>query len=197
MKNLKTIIFFAIFMSFIGSANAQKIKLVSGSLAALKSETSINVEFTYDKNMIVGKKTEVAYVSEKKSELNQKEPGRGDKWSMSWVGDRIERFEPKFIQLFSEEGIPVSTTPVKYTLIFHTTSTEPGFNIVMVKKNAEIDGEVTIVETANRNNVIAKLTVMNAPGRTYWGGDLDTGVRIQECYATAGKYLGKFIKKSK
>ena len=82
----------------------------------------------------------------------------------------------------------------KYTMIFHTTSTEPGYYIYVTKKNAEIDAEVTIVETANRSNKIAVISVNNAPGRTFSGNDWATGDRISESYAVAGKKLGKFIK---
>lgn len=197
MRNLKTFILTVCVLFIAGTINAQKIKLISGSLDALKSETSINVEFTYDKNMQIGKKTEATYVAEKKEEYNKKEAGKGDQWALSWVADRKEKYEVKFTELFSENGIQISYTPAKYTLIFHTIATEPGFNIFITKKYADIDAEVTIVETANKSNVIAKISVMNAPGRTYGYGDLDTGVRIQEAYATAGKYLGKFIKKGK
>jgi outer membrane lipopolysaccharide assembly protein LptE/RlpB len=196
MKNLKTILLAICALFFAGTVNAQKIKLISGSLDAVKTETSLNTEFTYDANMQVGKKTEKAYVSEKKSDLNKKEAGRGDMWAMDWVGDRKTKFEPKFNELLTDNGFNVQST-AKYTVIFHTIATEPGFNVYMMKKNAEIDAEVTIVETANKSNVIAKISVMNAPGRTFWGGDFDTGVRIQECYATAGKYLAKFLKKGK
>jgi hypothetical protein len=173
---------------------SQKIKKIEGDLAALKNETNINIEFTYD-NMSVGKyKKEQDYIDAKKEEFNKKEPGRGDTWAKSWVADRENRFEPKFTELFSDASGMIVTTKAKYTLIFHTTSTEPGFNVVVNRKNAEIDGEVLIVETANRNNVIAKLSVNNSPGRTAWGYDYDTGERISEAYEKAGKSLGKYIK---
>jgi len=82
----------------------------------------------------------------------------------------------------------------KYTLIYHTIYTEPGYNIYITRKNAETDAEVMIVETANPSKVIAKLEVKNAKGRTFGGNDYASGERIAECYADAGKALGKFIK---
>lgn len=117
-------------------------------------------------------------------------------WALAWVGDRKARYEPKFNELLTENGYSVSAT-AKYTLLINTIATEPGYNVYVSKKNAEIDMEVVVVETADKSKVVAKISVMNAPGRTFWGGDLDTGVRIQECYATAGKYLAKFLKKGK
>ena len=95
MRNLKTFILTVCVLFIAGTINAQKIKLISGSLDALKSETSINVEFTYDKNMQVGKKTEATYVAEKKEEYNKKEAGKGDQWALSWVADRKEKYEVK------------------------------------------------------------------------------------------------------
>ncbi|NOU39102.1 MAG: hypothetical protein HOO89_10335 [Ferruginibacter sp.] len=173
---------------------AQKIKITEGNLDILKSETTINVEFTYD-NMAVGKfDKESEYIDKKKGEYNAKEAGRGDRWEKSWVSDRKRNFEPKFIDLFEKTSGMTIKADSKYTLIFHTTTTEPGYNIYVTKKNAEIDATVTIVETANRTKVLAVIDVRNAPGRTFSGDDYASGDRITECYAVAGKKLGKFIK---
>ena len=194
MKTTKSLLMICVMLSFSFAGFSQKIKKVEGDLAPLKNETSINIEYIYD-DMSVGKyKKEQDYIDAKKEEYNKKEPGRGDRWAKSWVSDRVGRFQPKFAELFSENSDMVVTPKAKYTLIFHTTSTEPGYNIAISRKNAEIDGEVLIVETANRNNVIAKLSVSNAPGKSVMGNDYDTGERISEAYAKAGKTLGKYIK---
>jgi hypothetical protein len=179
---------------FALSANAQRIKTTDGDLSVLKNETAINIEFVYDGQSVGKFDSEKEYIQKKTEEYNKKEPGRGDSWAKSWVADRASRFEPKFIELFQENSGMTVKKDAKYTMIFKTTSTEPGFNIVIKRKNAEIDAEVWIVETANRNKRIATLTVSNAPGRTFGGSDYDTGLRISESYAVAGKKLGKYIK---
>lgn len=174
--------------------HAQRIKLTDGNLSALKNEKNIKVEFTYD-NMKVGKfDKEEDYVRTKKEEYNKKEPGRGDSWAKSWVDDRAYRFEPKFNELFEKYSDLSNKKDAKYTLILHTSFTEPGFNVGVWKKNAEINTDAWIVETADHNKVIAKISMDRVPGRSFWGGDYDTGARIAECYADGGKALGKFIK---
>lgn len=194
MKTIKSVLLLTIAATLSLQVSAQKIKKLEGSLDPLKKETSINVEFTYD-NMSVGKyKKEQDYIDAKKEEYNKKEPGKGDNWAKSWINDRETRFEPDFIKLFSETSSMQVSDKGKYTLIFHTTSTEPGYNIGISRKNAYIDAEVLIVETANRSNVIARLSVDNAPGKVVFGYDFDTGERISEAYAKAGKSLGKYIK---
>ena len=177
------------------NASAQRLKLLEGDVSALKSETSINFEFTYD-NMKVGKyDNESEYVADKTADYNKKEPGKGDTWAKSWVSDRQGRYEPRFIESFLAPTKMTQSANAKYTLIFKTTSTEPGFNIGVMRRNAEINGEAWIVETANRDKVIAKISVSRAPGGVFGGFDFDTGLRLTESYATAGKSLGKFVKK--
>ena len=194
MKLLNKCIGLLALVLFSINTNAQKIKTVDGDLSPLKDETSINIEFVYA-GMSVGKfDDEKEYIAKKTDEYNKKEPGKGDAWAKSWVDDRVSRFEPKFIELFEENSKMTVKKDAKYTMIFKTTSTEPGFNIVIHRKNAEIDAEVEIVETANRKKKVASLTVSNAPGRQFGGYDYDTGVRITEAYAVAGKRLGKYIK---
>ena len=148
--------------------------------------------------MSVGKfKTEAEYVAKKTEEYNKKEPGKGDKWAQDWVSDRTGNFDRKFNELFEKHSDLVVTGAkkgAKYTLVYKTTFIEPGYNIYITRKNAETDAEVWIVEAANPSKVIAKLEVKHAKGRTFGGNDYASGERIGECYADAGKYLGKFIK---
>ena len=175
-------------------ANAQKVKTTSGSDDILKPESSINIEFNYD-NITVGKyKNEQEYITAKTEEYNKKEPGKGDSWAASWKNDKQSRFEPKFIELFKINSGMSVMTEAKYTLIFKTLSMEPGFNVGVMRKNAEIDAEVWIVETANKSNKLATFTISNVPGGTAFGYDFDTGLRISEAYANAGKKLAKYLK---
>jgi hypothetical protein len=177
---------------------AQKIKIVEGSLAPLKGQKSIMTEFTYD-NMTIGKDglPESEYVAKRKKELNDKEAGKGDNFAKKWVDDRQERFAPQFRELFTKHAALTTSIDEKatYTLIFHTTRTEPGWNVGVMRVPAFIDGEAILVETANKNKVIARITVVKSPGRDAWGFDFETGVRLQEAYGKAGKELGQLVVK--
>ena len=79
-------------------------------------------------------------------------------------------------------------------MIFKTTRTEPGWNVGVMRVPAYIDAEVWFVETANPDNVLAKISIKNSPGRDAFGMDYETGLRLQESYAKAGKSLGGFLK---
>ena len=46
----------------------------------------------------------------------------------------------------------------------------------------------------NVSKKIYTISVSNASGRTFGGYDYDTGLRLSEAYAVAGKRLGKYIK---
>lgn len=192
---MKKILFLMLLgLSFTGYA--QKIKLVSGSLAPLKGEKSLNTEFTYN-DMKVGKfDKEEDYVNKKKGEYNEKEAGKGDKWAQAWVDDRKEKFEPQFRELFAKSSdLSTVDANAKYTMIVHTTFTEPGYNIGISSMPAFINLEITIVETANKSNVVAVYTITKSPGRSAMGYDFDTGARLGEAYAKGGKEAGAFMAK--
>ncbi len=183
----------------VATTFAQKIKILEGDLKAVKGVTSFNTEFTYAP-MTVGNKglEEKDYIAERKQVLNEKESGRGDKWATAWVEDRHTRFEPLFRELFSKHSqASASDAGSQYTLIFKTTRTEPGWNVGVMRYPAFIDGEAWIVETNNRDKVVAKISIIKSPGRDAWGMDWDTGSRLEEAYAKAGKELGAFIRKAK
>ena len=185
-------------MSSVGFTNAQDFSLVSGNLKDIKKEAKLNLEFTYVK-MGVGKfAAEEEYVTQKTSDYNAKEPGRGDSWASSWKADRTNRYQPNFISLYTKYAktqMVGEFTDAKYTMIVNTTYVEPGYNIYVSRKNAHINAEITIVETADRSKVVAKIIMLKAPGRTMGGNDYDTGARIEEAYAAAGKRLSMFIMK--
>jgi hypothetical protein len=175
--------------------SAQRLKLTEGSLDLLKGQTELNTEFTYE-NLKVGKfDNEDDYIKEKTVEYNKKEAGRGDNWARAWKDDREARYEPKFMELFNDKGNlkAVHKKDAKYTLLFKTTFIEPGFNVGVWRKNATMNGEVWIVETVNPAKPLIKISVDKALGRTVGGFDFDTGVRIAEAYADAGKALAKFM----
>lgn len=176
---------------------AQKIKLVEGDLSVLKGQTAIKTIFSYD-DMSVGKfPKEADYIAKKKADYNEKEAGSGDRWEKAWVDDRKERFEPQFRELFSKYAeMSTVAEDAPYTLIFKTTKTEPGWNIGVSRSPAYIDGEAWIVKSDSPDKAIAKIIVTKSPGRDVFGYDFETGARLSESYAKAGKELGAFIKKT-
>jgi len=180
-------------LCFSITAFGQKIKLVEGDLSPLKGQTSVGLEMTYNGTRVGKFEKEADYIAQKKSDYNEKEPGKGDNWAKSWEDDKMSRYKPRFTEMFTERAFPIKDDS-KYTVIFNTTFIEPGFNVGVMRRNAMINGEALIVETANKSHVIAKITLEKAPGRTFGGYDYDTGLRIQESYAMAGRELGKFIK---
>lgn len=182
------------------SSFAQKIKVTSGDLDFLKGQTAIHVEYDYD-NMGVGKfDKEEDYINEKVEDYNKKEAGRGDKWRESWVADREERFQPKFEELLNKNleksNVKVGEFPdAAYTMLVKTTYTEPGFNVGVVRKNAYTDYEVVFIENETQEE-LATMTIVKSPGLGAMGYDFDSGLRIQESYAKAGKELGQYLAKS-
>ena len=172
MRTIKTTLLL-ILLSVVTSY-AQKIKVTDGDLSILKGVDKLNVEYDYSDMTVGKKKSEADYVAEKKAAYNKKEAGKGDEWEKAWVADRAGRYHPKFEELFNKtSGMQAGNYPdAKYTLIFKTTRTEPGFNVGVTRRDAEIDAEVYIVETANKESKKAVVSITRIPGRTGSGYDL-------------------------
>lgn len=180
---------------------AQRVDLKSGSVDALAGEKAVNIEYDYS-SFGVGKfATEQEYLDKKAAEYNAKEAGKGDAWKKDWVADRKNKYEPKFEELFTkglaDKGlVAVHGRPdTKYTFIVRTKFVEPGFNVGVVRKNASVDYEIELVESANKSAKLAEIALAKVPGGQFGGYDFDTGVRIAESYAKAGKSLAAFLDK--
>lgn len=199
---MKTKLFTLALLVLLGSTlNAQT--LIPGDksktyLSFLKGQQKIQCVFVYD-DMTVGKKTETVYVQEKKKSLNEKEPGRGDKWESMWVEDRENRFEPKFEDLFNKvlQGKNIVTgsafTDAEYTMTIKTTWTEPGYYVGVSSRPAFISGKILFSKTGS-DEVLAEIEFIKAPGNSM-GATWDTGERIKESYAKLGKTLAAYLAK--
>jgi hypothetical protein len=178
--------------------NAQKW---NKPLTALKGESTLNIQYTYD-GLIVGKDgAEADYISRKKADLSKKDPAKADAFEKGWYNARAANFYPKFESLFNKglEKVHIvagqNQTSAKYTVVVHTTFIEPGFNVGVMKKPASCNFEIKVVETANPANVISQTFVNNVPGSQYSGYDFDATTRIAECYAKAAKMVAKTMVK--
>lgn len=181
------------------ATNAQKLKLTKGSLAPLKGEKELLLEFDYS-SFAVGKfKNESDYKAKKVDEYNKKEAGRGDKWSEAWDNDKKSRFPEKFIALYNKttKGFTVSegATSAKYKMVVVLTFLEPGFNVGVSSKPASANFVIRYYEVENPDKLVAEITVVGAPGSTVMGMDFDTGLRISECFAITAKRLAALTAK--
>lgn len=200
MKTLKLGLL-SLLLGFTTVVSAQKITVLEGNLSSLKGQKIINVEYDWSNSKIGKYSNEQEYIDKKSKEYNEKEAGKGTKWAESWKGDKAGRFEPEFEKLFNKytgkTGLYLGNEKAgKYTAIVKTTFIEPGFNVYVTKKPASVDLEITIVETDNKDKVICKIVSKGNPGRTMGLNDMDTGIRISESYALAGKKLGAYIAKA-
>jgi hypothetical protein len=187
MKKIIFLLIAGLLISLSPAIQAQKVALKSGSVSSLGALSEIRVEYK-----------EADYLKKKTDEYNKKEPGKGDQWQKDWVGDRETKFQPRYQDGFNNFckmlGVNFKVDPnadSKIRMVVHTTFTEPGFNIYMTSKNASINAEVTFFDASNAE--IAKVTITNSPGSGIFELDYDTGIRIQEAYANAGRSMAAYI----
>ena len=176
--------------------HAQEVDISKGELNLLKNESTINIEFTYEKMGVGDFSKEIDFIKKKTEEYNTKEAGTGDSWAIKWQDDKAMKYEPKFILGFTNLSKMTVSKDAKYTLIFNTRSLEPGYNVGISKRNAGIDGTATIVETANRTKKLIVLTVERPRENKFRGAAFDAGSRIADAYYLSGQKIGKFIKKN-
>jgi len=181
-------------------STAQRIDLKSGDVNVLSGQKTVNIEYDYSEFGVGKFATEQEYLEKKSAEYNAKEAGKGDTWKKAWVDDRVNKYEPKFEELFNKglesKGLmAVHGKGAMYTIIVKTKFVEPGFNVGVMRKNAAVDFEIDLVETANKSKKLAQIDMNKVPGGQFGGYDFDAGIRIAESYAKAGKSLAAFIDK--
>jgi len=183
------------FCSFTGFA--QEVDLTKGDLSVLNGEITINIEVTFEKMSVGDFSKEADYIKKRVEELNAKEPGSGDKWLIEWEEQKKNYFGDKFILGFTKQNKLTYSRDAKYTLIFNTKALEPGYQVGISKRNAGIDGTVTLIETGKPEKKLAVLYVERAPETKWRGAAFDAKSRIGDAYYMSGQKVGKFIEKNR
>ena len=196
MKTLKFYTTLAFSLLFSTIAFAQEVDMTKGNLSVLKGETSINFLFTYEKMGVGDFNKEADYIKKRIEEENAKDPPNGDNWAAQWEDQKKSYFGDKFMLGFTKQNKLTYSKDAKYTLIFNTKALEPGYQVGVSKRNAGVDGTVTLIETAKPDKKLAVLYVERAPETKWRGAAFDAKSRIGDAYFMDGQKVGKFIEKN-
>lgn len=191
---LSNLIVLSVVLCLSGSAYGQKIKVASGKLASLSGIEKVNVEYDFS-TFGVGKfDVEQDYLDHRSAEMNEDEAGKGDEWVEYWNTCKEKKYQPRFEDLFAKysEKVSITDDASEVTMIVKTTFIEPGFNVGVMRKPSLINLTITFKKG---DEELVVITIEDSPGNAAGGYDFDSGLRIQESYAKAGKEFGKFLTK--
>jgi len=173
-------------------ATAGGIRVESGSVAFLKQEKRVNLEYDYSEMKVGRKPKDAVPEQEFIARQNQKQAGRGDSWRLEWIG-RASQFQLKFQELLNKQSaegnIPLvfgTFKDAKFTLILKTKTILTGSQGFAASPPC-LTADAVFVETNNRTNTVAVVKLVNLPGLGMWDFDM------REAYAKAGKELGILI----
>ncbi|MFS4466588.1 hypothetical protein [Maribacter sp. 2210JD10-5] len=181
-------------------ASAQKYKSLDGDIKNLKGITSYTLEFDYSNLEIPKYDSEEDFLADKMQAREEKEAGGGEKFKNSWLSDREEFYEPKFIESFNKRfdgavTVGKDLNDAQYTMLVHTNLIYAGYNVGVWRQNAKIDATIKVYETANPETIIFSGKYVDVPGGGAAGYDFNTGYRISEAYAKLAKSIAGLIKK--
>ncbi len=204
---MKTICVVAVTLLLVPVAlMAAKAKLVSGDLAVLKGQTTIDVEFDYTGMTVGGKGTpETQWLADEVAKRNGKKAGSGETFQATWVSSRTELYAPRFLEELNKElakagaKAALGAGAAKYTLIVRTVQVEPGATIGF-NTQAWATLDVRLVETAKKEVALATIGIEKIRPATKKVGGIKLGgydaeSRLAECYDDGGEALGELLVK--
>lgn len=175
--------------------SAQKLKIEAGNFKNLEDISSYQVIFDYTDVKIPKFEDEAAFLKDKMDKREEKKAGDGERFKTEWFNDRPDRYHPKFIESFNkrfENGeISVTENTSDYIMEIHTTKIYPGYNVGIVRHNAEIDATFTIYKSEEKDNILFSGSYRDVQGTGAMGYDYNSGYRISECYAKLAKNIAK------
>ena len=201
MKKLFLLVFMVIMTT--AAFGQEKMNLVSGGFEVLKDQTEVNVELTFEDVLFMKENiTETQYLENRKKQVLDN-PKRGEKawnmWTTEWERYKKEEYINYFTKGLNKtykEILFKKDSSAKYTLLLETKWIFPGWHAGLTMMTAEISGTIKLVETNNHSVVLAEVE-LNKFDRFVNNDEMvmEYG-RIAGAYESAGRYLGKKIKKS-
>ena len=179
--------------------SAQRYDVLVGDLENLKGISAYNVTFDYSNLKVHGYETEEAFLAEKMRKRENVE-GKAEKFKEDWYADRVNKYEPKFIEYFNNqfkngEIKAAKNSEAKYTMNVKTTWVYPGYNAVAAVEPAKISAVITIFETAKPDTILIKIAFDRVIGLTTKEYDFDVGNRIARAYEKVARNLTLQLKR--
>ena len=199
MKKLLLLVFFVMMTTVFAQ---DKMKITSGNLIVLKDQTEVNVEVKFENVLFMKENiTEVQYLGNRKKQVLEN-PKRGEEAWTKWIG-QWEIYKREYVDYFAKglnktyKDISFKKDPsAKYTLLVETAWVFPGWHAGLTAMTAEITGKIKLIETNNPSKVLVEVE-LNKFDKFVKNDEfvMEYG-RIAAAYESAGRYLGREIKKS-
>lgn len=181
---------------FITVVCGQDNALISGNTDFIKNEKSFNVVFNYESMAVGVFRTEAEYVQKKVTELNNSEPGNGDKWLEKWNFKKSSDFPRTFLKSLNkkinkaEMKADTALMNTKYTFFIKPYYLEEGWDVVVNSAPAIVRMQIVVCETTNSNVQVAEFRITGefSSGSQVFGGMV--------AFDEAGKAFGKLLMKS-
>jgi len=200
-KVLISVMIFATLVFSTSCGSVVKYKEGDKAKSYMQGVDKILVKFDYSAVKVGKFATEAEYMEKRMAEIDEKEPGKGDEWKVKWEEQKDSVFAHQFIKLMSDrtnkKGIQVGTdlTDAPITVLVNVVFIEPGWNIGISRRNAEVNLVVEIYKTGDMQNPLAVYEMKRLQGVGAMGFDFDAGYRIGQSFARGGRELGKFLAK--
>lgn len=179
--------------------NAQKLKILSGDVASLRGQTSLNLKMDYSEMKFYDENIdEKAYLAKRQKEISANKGGEESKlWLDDWEYSKTASFPKKFIESWSKNSRLTlkedGSSP--YTLVVKTVWIYPGWFAAIMRDPAKVSTLIKIVETANPSQVVLEIQSRKAPGDIRFVGVPNNNDRMAEGYAKTAKSVAKMIDK--
>lgn len=181
------------------TVSAQKLKIVSGDIASLRGQTSLNLKMDYSEMKFYKENIdEETYLDQRQKEISSNKGEEESKvWLKDWEYSKNTSFPKKFIDSWTKNSTLAlqEGESAPYTLVVKTVWIYPGWFAAVMNQPAKVSTLLKIVETANPSQVVLEIESSKAPGDISFVGVPNNNDRMAEGYAKTAKSVAKMIDK--
>ena len=175
---------------------AQQLEVVSGSIENISGVQRYNVIFEYASDLQISRNdSEQAFLQKQYEKREEKDSGSGEKFKELWFENRVNLYEPTFIQQFNsfridnrQVTVAKNISSTGYTMKIETTSTTGGYDDFFYVEEGEIGVLISIYETNAPESVLYSFKT-----EVRGVASADEFERIRTAYGNLGEAVSKHL----
>lgn len=193
MKNQITFFFLLIATTF---SHSQKFKTDKGDIDNIKGINNYNIVFEYDDDLIIPNySSENQFLEFQVNKREKKEVGSGKLFQKLWFENRVNIYEPKFIEKFNKFRLKKRHIIVGkhnenalHTMVIKVFLIYPGYDVIAYEEEAKLDISITIYKNEIPENILYSTKIFTIHG---YGESNTEYERVMTAFSELGVWSSK------
>ena len=177
---------------------SQKFTTDEGDIDNIKGISNYSIVFEYSSDLeIPNYNSEKDFLEFQVNKREKKETGSGEKFRKLWFENRINIYEPKFIEQFNlfklkkrKINVGKNNANASHIMVVKISFIYPGYDVGVYEEEAKLGVKITVHKNQDPDNILYSTKTFRIHGNGESHTEYD---RVMTAYSELGRWTSKFF----